>query len=69
MQEQSSATPAQSPEVQRELRPCRSCRATGWIMLDAEYDPIGGELAEESAPCPICKGTGLLRVFMYGSVR
>jgi hypothetical protein len=69
MQEQSSATPAQSPEEHRELRPCRSCRATGWVMLDAEYDPTSGELTEERAPCFICKGAGKIRAIVYGSDR
>jgi hypothetical protein len=63
MQEQSSATPAQSPEEHRELRPCRSCRATGWVMLDAEYDPTSGELVEEAVPCFICRGFGA--VYLY----
>jgi hypothetical protein len=69
MQEQSSAASAQSPEDQRELRPCRSCRATGWVMLDAEYDPTSGELIEERAPCFICKGAGKIRAVAYGSGR
>jgi hypothetical protein len=69
MHRHSSATPAQSPEEQRELRLCRSCRATGWVMLDAEYDPTSGELTEERAPCFICKGTGKIRAVVYGSDR
>jgi hypothetical protein len=69
MQQQSSATPALSPEDQRELRPCRSCRATGWVMLDAEYDPISGELTEESAPSFICKGAGKIRAVAYRTER
>jgi hypothetical protein len=69
MHRHSSATPAQSPEEQRELRLCKSCRATGWVMLDAEYDPTSGELTEERAPCFICKGTGKIRAVVYGSDR
>ena len=69
MQEQSSGIPTQSPEEQREWRLCRSCRATGWVMLDAEYDPTSGELTEERAPCFICKGAGKIRTVAYRSER
>jgi hypothetical protein len=45
------------------------CRATGWVMLDAEYDLTSGELTEERAPCFICKGAGKIRAVAYRSER
>ena len=48
-----------------EERECRSCRATGFVMLDCEYDPVTGELVEESVPCPLCKGEGSRSVYIY----
>jgi hypothetical protein len=63
MRPHSSARPAQSPPQERETRPCRSCRATGWILADAEYDFESGELVEESVPCFTCRGERV--VFVY----
>lgn len=46
-----------------EIRECRSCLGTGWVLADAEYDPETGELVEEALPCFICRGSGA--VYLY----
>ncbi len=52
-----------------ETRECRSCLATGYVLLDAHYDDTTGELKEEAAPCMICKGAGQVSSFLYRSGR
>lgn len=52
-----------------ETRECRSCLATGWVMVDVAYDPSTGELTEEAARCPICKGAGTVSIFLYAHAR
>ncbi len=63
MQEQSTAG------HHEETRECGSCLATGYVLLDVAYDATTGELKEEAARCPICRGTGSVSVFRYATAR
>lgn len=56
-------------EGNQELRECRSCYATGYVLLDASYDALSGELVREETPCPICRSVGRVDVFLYATPR
>jgi hypothetical protein len=55
--------PRNPPPDTNETRPCRSCRATGYVLEDVAYDHESGELTEAATICLMCRGIG--RVFAY----
>ncbi len=59
----------QSTAGHHEERPCRSCRGSGYVLLDIAYDVTTGELAEEAAACPICKAAGVVSCWLYKHAR
>ncbi len=58
-----------SVDQNRATRECRSCNGHGLVLVDAEYDFESGELAEEVAECFICKGEGVVPLFLYSTPR
>lgn len=53
----------------RETRECRSCNGHGLVLVDCEYDPTTGELTEEVCECFICRGAGVVPLFLYTTPR
>jgi DnaJ-class molecular chaperone len=55
---------AQEP---REDRECRSCYGAGVVVEDVEL--MTGEVVTEAMTCPICKGVGVVSVYLYPKPR
>ncbi len=43
--------------------------ATGYVLEDATYCPVTGELVEVMIACPICEGRGRVSAFRYATPR
>ncbi len=67
MDEQSVARTAlpDTTREDRETRPCRSCRGSGQVVEEAEYDATTGRLMQVIGDCPVCEGAGEVSVYLY----
>ncbi len=57
------------PDPSEERRECQSCHGCGEALLDAEYDPVSGELGQAMTECLNCGGEGSVSVHLYGGRR